>query len=107
MDIFEYLLSLVLSTIGVIYYAVYSVCYGLYNCFYDVVQPLLEAWTNIIQIVVDPILMSTVVLGVFPPEVVVLMIALCTCKICILFARLILRILGTLPTLSGGFFEFK
>lgn len=107
MDIFEYLLGIAMSLISVIYYAIYDVTYGLYMCFYDIVQPLLLSFCDAVQIVVDPVLMTSVVLGIFPGEVVLLVVALCTCKISILFVRLILRIVGSLPTLDGGWFEFR
>ena len=103
----EFLFGLLMSAIGSFYYAAYSLVYGYYHIMYDLIQPLINSFCDVLQIVINPILLSTVILGALPVEVAILMIALCTCKICILFARLVLRIIGSIPTLSGGWFDFR
>lgn len=101
-DIVQVLISLV----GSVYYAVYSVVYGLYESMLMILNPALEIVTTLINIIFDGILSSMLILGVFPAVPAFLLFTLCSLKISVLFVRFVLRVIETLPTVEGGFMRF-
>ena len=100
------ILQVIISIIGSVYYAVYSVVYGLYESMLNVFNPALEIVSTLINIILDGILSSMLVLGVLTAVPAFLLFTLCTLKISVLFMRFILRVVETLPTVSGGFLRF-
>lgn len=95
-----------ISLAGSIYYALYSVVYGVYESMLMILNPALEIVTTIINIIFDGILSSMIILGIFPAVPAFLLFTLCTLKISVLFVRFVLRIIETLPTVEGGFLRF-
>jgi len=99
-------IQLIISIIGAVYYGAYSLVYGLYESVIAVLNPLFEVVTTLLNLVLDGVLTSVLIVGVLPELPAFLLLTLCTMKMSVLLIRFVLRVVETLPTVEGGFLRF-